>query len=45
MMVHGWKVYELANHIARQLLESGLIAEKNVLMVRGITKIEMEVKE
>ena len=41
-MVHSWKAYELAQCIAEQLHEAGLVAEKDLLKVRGIIQIEME---
>ena len=41
-MPHSWNAYELAKSIAESLHEAGLIAEKDLLMVRGIIQITME---
>jgi len=44
-MVHSWKAYEVSQRIAARLHEAGLIAEKDLLMVRGIIQIMMEEAE
>ena len=41
-MVHSWWAYELAERLAERLLDAGLVAEKDLLTVRGIIQIEME---
>ena len=41
-MVHSWRAYELAQRLAERLREAGLVAEKDLLKVRGIIQIEME---
>jgi len=41
-MTHSWKAYELAKSIAERLHEAGIIADKDLLMVRGIIQIKME---
>jgi len=40
--MHSWKAYELSRKIAESLLEAKLIAQEDVLMVRGIIQIRME---
>ena len=41
-MPHSWNAYELSKNIADTLLESRLIVEKDILMVRGIIQIKIE---
>ena len=41
-MPHSWKAYKLAKNIADLLHESGIIADKDLLMTRGIIQIEIE---
>ena len=41
-MPHSWKAYDLAKSIAERLHEAGLIADKDLLMTRGIIQIKME---
>jgi len=43
-MAHSWRAYELAKSIAERLHEAGLIANKDLLMTRGIIQIMMEVE-
>ncbi len=40
--MHSWKAYELSREIAESLFEAKLIAQENILMVRGIIQIRME---
>ena len=40
--MHSWKAYELSREIAERLLEARLIAQEDILMVRGIIQIRME---
>ena len=40
--MHSWKAYELSREIAESLLEAKLIAQEDILMVRGIIQIRME---
>ena len=41
-MPHSWNAYELAKSIAERLHEADLIAEKDLLIVRGVIQIKME---
>ena len=38
-MPHSWKAYELAKSIGERLYEAGMIADKDLLMVRVLILI------